>query len=208
MHLPTFNPMESRQKIVTLTLRNYWYESISKDEAHRRLSTRNKISEDERSMIEANLQNKIDHYISFDDHVFREYAGFENDVARLLLILQLRKRGDSTYEVFLPVYGSSHPDGRKQRFSGIITNEYKIANQKFVENGQIKDSLRFFGGPKEINLDVSFVEANIRDDVPESRSLRRAPVSCCRLCEIVHSILDVHWADNLCCLGGCGPIIE
>lgn len=193
---------EHSRLVVPITLRDYWYEAISKEEALRRLATR-KIDSQIRTQTENEIPERTLHFLTFNGGVLREYAQFGNGVASLLLMLPLEKKEDS-YVVVMPVYNSEQMEnGRTRRLSGIELHEFTSLGGKLLENGIPRPTFHYSEGPTELKVDVSFVTAGERRREGEVFLPPRSGL-CCRACEWVHSALDIHRVDWLCCLFTCG----
>jgi hypothetical protein len=82
--------------------RNYWYETISRKEALRRLKNR-KLHPPIRAEIESKIPEQTRHFLTFKNGAFREYADFGKRGAKLLLILPMEKKGD-VYVVEEPIH--------------------------------------------------------------------------------------------------------
>ena len=162
-----------------------WHETIQRDEAIRRLRTQNLPAERHRE-IEAEIPLRTEHYLTFDDRVFREYVQLGDDPAILLLMLGGVARGE-TFVTALPMLG-----GRRQ----YKRHDFHEAQGVLHENRVAKPMFRRLEEPVELRLDVSFVRPG---------AMMRCP---CRICYWVHSVLDIHEIDWLCCLGACGGPIS
>lgn len=169
---------------VPVTLKEYWYEDISRGEALRRLDGRN-LDPKTRVDIEQNIPELSRHFLTFEGTLFREYLDRrDGSPANLLLILPM-KLGVNSFIIQGPV--------DNDRLSGIARSEFTFdLTKQLFENG-VARQFTYSSELVELNLDVSFV---IPAPEPE-RSL------CCRACEWVHSQLDIHELDPICCLGCC-----
>ena len=151
------NKLATSPLIVSTKLEEYWYEMISKEEALRRLSTQN-IDEKERKKIEEEIPEETHHYLTFRDMALREYVDLGDGITHVILILPMSKKHNNTFEVPIPVHHSEKfPDGRMRHLSGIELHEYKTEDGKLVENGLARDTFVYQKGPKDVQVDVSFV---------------------------------------------------
>lgn len=170
--------------IVPITLKQYWYEDITKAEAIRRLDGRN-LDPETRAEIERDIPERSRHYLTFEAPFFREYLDWGDGVASLILLLPM-KVGVNNFVV------QGFVD--KSGISGVWRSEFTVDLQKgLFENGK-PVPFNYSNEPVQLNFDVTFV-------VPEPEPER--PRCSCRACEWVHSLLGIHWADPLCCLGCC-----
>jgi hypothetical protein len=177
---------------VSVTLGEHWVETISRGEALQRLATRN-LPENVRDRIARVIPETTAHYLVFTDRTFREFIAPSNDTARLLLLLPI-KRSDSAHDVIVPVYDSERTvTGHVRHLRGVEVHRFENRNGVLFENGMARDTFRLSRAPTSINVDASFLRANAH---PGGNW-------CCDACEWVHSKLDIHCADWLCCLGFC-----
>jgi hypothetical protein len=185
---------------IHIALRNYWHETISRDEAFRRLEGRD-LPPERRSAVENTIPDgETRHFLTFYGGAFREYVAFPDEPAKLLLILPIRQKEENKFEVPVPVTSERTSDGRIRNIVGIDFEEYQFTDGTLVENGTPRETFEFVEGPTELVVDVSFVS-------PAGPELEREKHpgggGCCGACEWVHSALDIHCADWLCCLGTC-----
>jgi hypothetical protein len=203
----THNGMPQRRKnqVVTATIEQYWYEVISRNEALRRLSKR-PLDRKTRNSIAKEIPDSTLHILTFQRGVFREYARFGEKPANLLLMLPLqitsgKKRG-YRYGVVGPINMSERrDDGRVRNLCGIEIDEFWVSGTRLIENGVPRSSFRFSEGPLQLEVDTTFLSARRRVG-----HVKGTP--CCKACEWVHSKLDIHHLDWICCLGTCDPPIE
>ncbi len=168
--------------IVPITLKEYWYEDITKEEALRRLDGRN-LDPKTRAEIEKNIPERSRHYLTFEAPFFREYLDWGDGVASLILLLPMKVGVNS-----FVVQGFVDKPG----MSGVGRSEFSFDMQRKLSEDGKAVPFDYSSEPTQLNLDVAFV---IPAPEPERCS--------CRACEWVHSVLNIHWADPLCCLGCC-----
>ena len=166
---------------VRVQLTDAWHETITREEGIRRLA-RQKPTGEARAKIEQTIPPRTEHFLTFDHGVFREYVQLDDAPAILLLMLGGRSTRDG-FELSLPHLGGLR---RWKR------HKFHDAVGVLHENGSPRRTFRRLEEPLELAVDISFV----RPDLPFRCS--------CRLCYWVHSVLDIHEIDWLCCLGGCG----
>src|SRR5438128_2722971 len=189
------NASKQTTTIVPITLNEYWCETISREEALRRLEGRD-IEPKRRARIIKDIPEQTKHYLTFDDGALREYAFSGQGTAALLLLLPLHRQDDS-FVVFVPIHHTDrYPSGAERHFTGIDAHIFKSAGGKLVETGVRRPTFQYSTKPVTLPLDVSFA-------VPGQKR-RKTNFSCCGACEWVHSALDIHCADPICCLGTCG----
>jgi hypothetical protein len=170
--------------LVPITLKEYWYEDISKEEAMKRLDSRN-LDPETRAEVEKDIPDHSRHFLTFEPPFFREYLLWDDGVAALVLLLPMKVGVNS----FI-IQGFVDRAG----VSGVGRSEFTIDLQrKLFENGK-PVPFTYSDEPAQMNLDASFLVP-----VPEPERFRCS----CRACEWVHSRLNIHWADPLCCLGCC-----
>lgn len=171
---------------VPVKLNDYWFEEITREEALRRLDSRN-LSPEERAQIEPDIPERSRHYLTFEGPQFREYLDWGDGVSNLLLILPMKREGNTcSVEGFID----------NETFIGLARTVFTMdiqKNQLFEDGGLVP--FTHSTEEVEITLDVSFV---IPGPEPEPERNR-----CCRACEWVHSRLNIHWADPICCLFCC-----
>ena len=190
------NATKKNEMVVPITLSDYWHETISRKEALRRLEGRD-IEPKTRAKIIKDIPEQTEHFLTFDDGAFREYAFSGQGTAALLLLLPVHRQGNS-FLVFVPIHHSDRfPSGADRHFTGIDAHIFKGASGKLFENGVHRPTFRYSTKPVTLPLDVSFA-------VPIQKR-HKTNFSCCGACEWVHSALDIHCADPICCLGTCGP---
>jgi hypothetical protein len=180
--------------VVTISLVNYWHETIERREAIRRLRTRALEPKRQRE-IERDIPERTEHFLTFSDGAFREYAYSGRGNAALVLMLPVLRDGTS-FAVFGPVSPGGERQNGPRYFCGMGISVFTMPRGRLFENGDLRPTFRFSKGPLTLPLDVSFTS-------PGRRQVRHN-FSCCGACEWVHSALDVHWADPLCCLASCG----
>jgi hypothetical protein len=180
--------------VVPITLENYWYEEISRDEALRRLENRN-ASQEKLDVAETVFENTdvIRHYLTFTN-TLREFADYRGGVTNPVLKLPLGERAENEFTLIVPVVGERLASGDVRPRVGIDMHEYNFADGIFVENGVPKEGFQLVEGPTELRVDASLLQPG---GDPDQFSI------CCVACEIVHSDLDIHDADPLCCFGDC-----
>ena len=188
--------LTQQEMTVPVLLRDYWHESISREEAIGRLRGRPGLEQDAQRRLEERIPPETDHYLTFHGDAFREYVKFsDHEVGHLLLILPLRHE-DDRWVVPVPIYHSERRgDGRTRPLVGIEEHEFWRDGEGLVGEGLRKDTFRFETGPTRLMLDVSFATPVKEDRHPHD--------GCCGACEWVHSALDIHCADWICCLGFC-----
>jgi hypothetical protein len=173
---------------VPITLKEYWYEDITREEALRRLDGRN-LDPETRAEIERYIPELSHHFLTFEGTLFREFLDWGDGLANLLLILPM-KIGVNSYVV------QGFVD--KPESSGVLRTEFTFDLQRqLFEDGKAVP-FKYSNESIELNLDVTFV---IPAPEPEPERSR-----CCRACEWVHSRLHIHGLDPLCCLGCCANI--
>jgi hypothetical protein len=201
---PTSSPL-----IVPITLRDYWYETISREEALRRLASRN-LDPKTRTETEIRIPPQTQHFLTFHGGAFREYADFGDGAASVLLILPIIENYNGTkFKLVAPVCRSERQaDGRIVQFSGIEFHQYEGINGTLFENGIPIKEFQFSQGPTGLHVDVSFVVSmKMRGtDDPGAVPNLLGGLSCCLNCEWLHSVLGIHNLDPICCLGTCGPL--
>jgi hypothetical protein len=179
-----------------VTIHNCFWEDIPREEALARLERRS-LDAETRRRIEDNVPELTRHYLTFEGRAFREYVEPNDRPAELLLFLPLVLRGE-VREVIVPIYESEkYPDGRIKHISGIDVHRYELREGRLIENGVSRDTFRYSQEPVQLNLNLSMLGTD-----PERR-LARSAGWCCDACEWVHSTLDIHCADWLCCIGTC-----
>jgi hypothetical protein len=184
-------PTASAPLVVSIPLQNYWQETITRDEALKRLEGRN-LDPERRAAIAKEIPDETKHYLTFVESGFREYVDRGDGIAKLLLLLPLEKKGDK-WVVIVPIHNSErHEDGRIRLISGIELHEFEVVGGKLVENGKARETFRYSAGPINLPVDAEFIIA----DHPGGNW-------CCDACEWVHSALDIHCADWFCCIGTC-----
>jgi len=180
--------------VVSISLVDFWHETISRREAMRRLETRS-LEPKRRREIERDIPDRTEHFLTFRDGAFREYAYSGRGTAALLLMLPMQQDGNR-----FAVYGPVAPEGNRMSgprfFCRMGISLFSVSRQKLFENGDLRSTFRYSRGPLTLPLDVSFASPG--------RVQTRHNFSCCGACEWVHSALDVHWADAICCLASCG----
>jgi hypothetical protein len=185
------------ESTVVVPLRTAWRERIDRKEALRRLAAR-PLTAGRRKRIADSIPGVIDHYLTFGNG-FREFMRVGDKPARVLLMLPTRRVDRNTVDVACPMLQSEKPpSGRIRYLTALELHRFRERKGILHEDGV---SLRPFKRIRDVYLpvDVSFLRAEPKPGHPGG-SL------CCDLCEIVHSILDIHHVDWLCCfLGdGCG----
>ena len=73
-----------REMVVAITLRDYWHETITRDEALRRIESR-EIEPKRRAEIIKEIPKRTEHFLTFDNGALREYAFSGEGTAALLL---------------------------------------------------------------------------------------------------------------------------
>lgn len=175
---------------VAVTLNQYWVETISREEALKRLATRH-LAPELLETISRQIPDVTEHYLIFTDRTFREFAAPSHDSARLLLLLPV-KREEPAYDVVVPLYDSEHTaNGHVRHVRGVEVHQFENRNGVLFENGVARQTFRLSQAPTTINVDISFLATHPGGSW------------CCNACEWVHSALDIHCADWLCCLGCC-----
>jgi len=177
--------------IVPITLRRYWHERITREEALRRLSTRN-LCPERRVRIEKRIPANTDHYVTFEAGRFREYADLGDGVALALLMLPCKSVGKTHMVVTSFFYSDRYADGRLKPSCGITMHEFKAVRGQLVQNGLARPSFHHSDSPIRLRVDAS---------VLGPRMLRGHPggSTCCELCEWIHSVFDFHEFDWACC---------
>src|SRR5438309_1703507 len=123
-------PMEPIK--VGVTLREYWVEAISREEALRRLAKR-RLNPELRKRIEERIPRETKHYLTFHDKTFREYADFGEGFTSLLLTLPMEEK-DSVFTVIVPIRGSERrDDGRIRQLFGIELDEFVVSGVTLIE---------------------------------------------------------------------------
>ena len=191
--------MAAPRQTVKVTLRNYWHETILKTEALRRLKGR-RLRARVHDEIAKDIPDRAEHYLTFEANMLREYVTLGRGPTFLLLLLPIRRDGN---KAILEIRSGARRHGARQVQSGRRVlgrrDEFHISGETLIENDIPREVFRRYPGPKSLDVDVSFIS-------PEPTQMR---LRCsCGLCEWVHSMLDIHWADCLCCLGTCGCLPE
>lgn len=106
--------------------------------------------------------------------------------------------------------------------ANIFVLSFALQNHAFFKNQlcsipkNFHESLMVISGIKENKSDakenVKNVKVSTTSSIQEEYMLEEDAAAgglCCWACEIVHCIVDVHWADWLCCFGSChrGPML-
>jgi hypothetical protein len=138
-------------KPVLVQLTNAWHETITREEGVRRLA-RQERSRGRRSEIETSISPRTEHFLTFDERVFREYVQLGDGPAVLLLMLGARSAGDA-FHVSLP-----KPNGVRRW----KRHEFRDVAGVLHENGSPRTTFRRLEQPLELAVDVSFV----RPDLP------------------------------------------
>jgi hypothetical protein len=86
--------------LLSVRLHDYWHETITRDEALRRLDRR-ELGSERRARIEAEIPDVAEHFFTFH-RVFREYLSLPDGVTKLILALPLRRDHD-VYHVVAPM---------------------------------------------------------------------------------------------------------
>jgi hypothetical protein len=184
-------------QVVPITLHEYWHEGISREDALQRLEQR-KLERVKHDQIAKNIPPHTDHFLTFDNGAFREYAFSGEGTAALLLLLPLSKR-ENEFVVYIPIHHSEvYAPGARRHTVGIDLHVFTASNGTLLENGVPRTTFHFSNKPVTFPLDVSFAAP--------MRGRGKTNFSCCGACEWVHSALDIHIADPLCCLGRCGGL--
>jgi hypothetical protein len=182
----------SHHQTVTVTLTEYWVETITREEALRRLALR-PLDPVRRAKIERQIPLVTRHYITSHGNAFLEFADFGNGFAHTMLILRAdRIRPDAQFpNGHLLVYG---PDISA---NSIVTHVYAAKNGVLEENGVLKPAFTFSTTRIDLQVETTFIDPSFDPSMMNY-------ISCCDACEWVHSLLDIHGVDWLCCLGCCG----
>jgi hypothetical protein len=184
---------------IPVPLPDCWHETIDHKEAMRRLSTR-ALTEDRRNEIAEQIPDVLDHYIVFANG-FREYIRIGQQPARLLLMLPTRKISDSAYELACPMLLSQvSRSGKPRYFTTFELHRFESKRGALFEDGRKLPGFKRVQGVT-LPVDVMFLRAEPGPGHPGGSS-------CCDACEFVHSLLDIHGVDWLCCFfgDGCGLI--
>src|SRR5258708_7717418 len=142
--------------LVQVVLGRHWYEPISRAEAKRRLAGRH-LDKATIRRVERGLPSVVHHYLSFAGGALREYAQFDDQPAKLLLMLKIVEYGKRKVTVAVPVYGDRRPDGRMKRISGIDLHEYEVAGKRLIENGVARPAFKLSQDPKGVLVGASFL---------------------------------------------------
>jgi hypothetical protein len=184
--------LDVKRHIIQVTLTNYWHETISRDEAVRRLETRN-LPTERKARILSGIPERTEHYLAPHGNGLLEYVDCGEGFARLLLILKLQKGPNGTLLV-----GSRHGDGKR--------HVHETKDGVLVENGVPRPSFRFAADPIALSVDASFLDPGL-PPTPIYMRTQKHPTPgqsvCCDMCEWVHSVTDYHEYDADCCVGGC-----
>jgi hypothetical protein len=176
----------------------FWRESISREEARRRLASRGIADEGRRARIEAAIPETTDHIMSFSGGWLREYVTFDNQPLSFLLLLMPYEERDGWYELAVPLAGEDpHAPGRI--LYGVDLHRFKKGPLgELMQEGKTKDSFNWVDESIVLTIDARFM-------YPEG-ALEAHPggTLCCDACEWVHSTFEfLHCVDSWCCLGTC-----
>lgn len=183
---------------VSMEIQDYWHETITKEEAVRRLNSR-ELDAATRAEIESEIPQQTEHYVTFNHGAFREYIEFPDGTSMMLLLLPAFASEDGAkYKLATPVFTSNaDPSGSSRSQIGFEIHEYEDRDGALYEDGQLVPPLQFHRGPRKIDLDVTFIVSQ----TSHAQGITRG--ACCRACEWVHSIFRIHSVDRICCAGGC-----
>lgn len=179
--------------ILLVNLTEYFIENISKAEAIRRVNSR-PIDPIIKEFIIKNLPDNTPHYIVFRNGLLLEFATLRDNETFLMLKLPYTTPPGTTnaYEVKVPLAGCSD----KSTFS--------TSDGQLYENGTLRPSFQFSTERVQLQVNTNALLWNgANDPQPIALPCEYAPdpIMClCKLaCEYVHSTLDIHWADGICC---------
>jgi hypothetical protein len=178
---------------VPVVLESYWHEVITQEEAFRRLAGRD-LSAPQRARAESHIPKETQHYLVFSEGHLYEYVDLGEGYARVLLLLPAHAVQSDTWIVRIPLYGQENTDsGSMSSVIGIALHEFREGGDgRLYENGQLRDTFRLGAEPVSLMIDANFLQ-------PPPPAMRRASEECLLLCEWVHSMLGIHYADFLCC---------
>lgn len=177
---------------VEVTLDEGWHEEIPRHLAIERLEAR-ALPSDEVKRITETIPDVTHHYLIFGGRAFREYVDFGEGFVHVSLFLPMEV-SDEGFKVIIPVYRSDRfPDGRPQHLIGIDEHLFRIEGEQLIENGKPRLTFKPIRVPLTLRVETTMV-------MPPNHPTGSA---CCDACEWVHSALDIHCADWLCCLGCC-----
>jgi hypothetical protein len=181
---------------VRVPLENFWVETISRDEAIRRLNGR-QLPDSERKRIQAAIPAVTQNYLVFRDGVFKEYVTFGNGPSELVLMLPAQKTANG-YDVIVTLYDSERTkSGHVRHVRGIEVHRFTERGATLFENDAPRPSFRRSTGTAELQVNTALLFSPVA-----------IPIGiCCGACEWVHSALDIHCADWACCLGRCYDLL-
>jgi hypothetical protein len=185
-------------QIITVTLHDYWCETISKQEALRRLRDRSHLTSAVRVDIAKRIPNRTRHYLTFHGNAFREYADLGNGRGFLMLVLPLirDRKTPSKVKVIAPAYRNHvNADGSIESTSRIDLHQYHSTRGILFEDGRPRPTFRYSSKPVSLPIDTTFIAP--------PRSVGVGPAECCSACEWLHSVLRIHDLDSICCMGVC-----
>lgn len=177
---------------VDVTLEAGWHEPVTRSMAVERLRSR-PLRDDDRRRIEENIPELTHHYLTFAGRAFREYVDFGEGFAHVALFLPMEPV-EGGYRVIVPMYRSErYPDGRQKNLIGIDEHIFHVDGEQIIENNVARSTFEPIREPVQLQVETTMLRAEAH---PEGSI-------CCDACEWVHSGLDIHCADWLCCLGCC-----
>lgn len=177
---------------MTADKHSHYRENISREEAIRRINARPIAPDIKRFLIER-LPDNTPHYILFKNGLFLEFATLEPGANESFLMLEMPYTTPpgttNIFEVKMPLTACSD----KSTFS-------IGPNKDLLENGAVRPSFRFSTARVRLRVNINVIDWTGNNNrfpclnAPD-------PVLCfCKLaCEYVHSQLDIHWADPICC---------
>ncbi len=178
---------------VLVTVDEGWHEQIPRGLAVERLNSR-PLASVERQRIADTIPEVTHTYLTFAGRAFREYVDFGEGFAHIALFLPMEVTEEG-YRVIVPIYRSQRfSDGRRQNLIGIDEHLFGLEREQLVQNGKERPTFEPIREPVALRVEATML-------MPD-RGHPGGSV-CCDACEWVHSGLDIHCADWLCCLGCC-----
>jgi len=183
---------ERPERVVPISLAAYFHESITRKEGIKRLAMTTPDPKKRAGLIK-DIPERTEHFLVFEDRVFREYAYSGKGTAALVMLLPLSRQGD-VFSVFVPVISPDEfCDGSPRYINGIDTLNFSNRSGRLVLNDRVVPGFTFKRKPITLPLDVSFA-------VP---GRQQHNFDCCGACHWVHAKLHISRLNRFCCLGCC-----
>src|SRR5262245_52410134 len=153
--MPTKTKPDAEPLVVSITLRDYWHETITRREGLRRLAGR-KLDSKLAARIARDIPPRTEHYITLHGAAFREYASFGGETASVLLIIPTRTSADQRkVGMMIPVDRLDRRPGRRiDEFIGVEYHTYANVKGALYEDGEPRPTFSFKKGPLSLQVNV------------------------------------------------------